>query len=159
MTAVAGHSKTFARFFIPAGINILVLAPSLAAGLGLLNDALPLQPALKISYLILFLASVNFATVIMLEPYRRHFSKLSPAALLTVVAVVFLFIVNESLKMYFPHMDYSLLTPLIVAGVVLVYTTILAEKSVPLKCLLSLDSIALMFLWGLGAADKFTMPF
>ena len=159
MTAAAGHNRIFARVFIAIGASVLILSPSLAVGLGLLNDSLPLQQALKISYLILFLASVNFAAAIMLEPYHRYFSGLSLPAILTMVAIVFLYMVIESLKPLFPHLSFGWLTPFVVAGVGVVYAAIFREKNIPLKCLLSLDSVALMFLWALGAADKFTLPF
>jgi hypothetical protein len=89
MTAEVRHERGYARFFISAAANLLILAPSLAVGVSLFNDNLPLQPALKMSCLILFLASVNFGLVIMLDPYRRHFSKLSPPAIISMVAVVF----------------------------------------------------------------------
>lgn len=159
MTAAAGHDKSFARFFVSTGTNLLVLSPSLATVLGLFNGALPVQSALQISYMILFLASVNVAMAIMLEPYRQHFSKFSLPAIVSMTAVVLFFIVNQSLKLYFPQISYDWLIPLVVASVVLIYITVMKERNVPLKCLLSLDSIALMFLWSLSAADKFTVPF
>ena len=159
MTAVAGHEKTFARFFVSIATNLLILSPSLAVGLGLLNDKLPLQPALKISCLILFLASVNFGAAIMLEPYRRYFSSFSPSAIIGMVTVIFLYTVMESLKPLFPQLSFVWLTPFAIASAGLIYTTIFMEKNIPLKCLLSLDGIALMFLYALGAADKFTLPF
>jgi hypothetical protein len=159
MTAATRHGQEITRFLISTGATILILSPSLAAGMGLLGNNLPLQPALKISLAILLLASVNFGTAIMLDPYRRYFSKLAPPALVSMVAIVFSFIITESLKQFFQHLGYGLLTPFIVACLALIYTAILVEKNIPLKCLLSLDSIALMFLWALGASDKFTMPF
>lgn len=159
MTAVAGHDRSFARILLSVGTSLLVLLPSLATGWCLLNDSLPLQSALKVSCLILFLASINFAAAIMLEPYRSHFSRLSPPAMIGMAAIVFIFIMLEAMKTYFPSIGYSLLTPFVIASGVLLYVTIFRERSLPLKCLLSLDSIALMFLWALGASDKFTMPF
>jgi hypothetical protein len=54
---------------------------------------------------------------------------------------------------------YDVLTPFVIVSEALIYTTIFREKNIPLKCLLSIDSIALMFLWALGTADKFVMPF
>ena len=159
MTAVAGHERTFVRFLTSTGATLFILSPSLAAGLCLLNGNLPLQPALKISYLILFLMSVNFAGAIMLEPYRRYLSKLSLPAILGMAAVVLLFTALATLKPLFTHISFGWLTPFVVAGEGLIYTAIFREKNIPLKCLLSLDSIALMFLYALSAADKFTLPF
>lgn len=159
MTAVAGHNKNFARFLILVGTSLLVLSPGLVTAWALLGDKLPVQPALKISCLILFLASVNFATVIMLDAYHRHFSRLSPPALLSMAAVVLAFVVFEVLRPYLPELSYGFLTPVLIVGAGFVYAALFCEKSLPLKCLFSLDGIALMFLWALGAADMFTMPF
>jgi hypothetical protein len=159
MTAEARHERGSTRFFISTAVSVLILLPSLAVGVSLLEDKLPLQPALKISCLILFLASINFGTAIMLEPYRRYLSKLSSAAIVSMVAVVFFYIVIEALQSYFKQMGYGVLIPFVVISEALIYTTIFTEKNIPLKCLLSLDSIALIFLYALGAADKFTMPF
>jgi len=159
MLTTATYEQKITRIIISAGGSLLVLLPSLAAGVALLEGDLPVQPALKMSCLIMFLASVNFGTVIMLDPYHRYFSKLSPPAIISMVAVVFLYLVIASLKLYFPPISYSWLAPFVVASEALIYTTIFLEKNIPLKCLLSLDSIALMFLWALGDADKFTLPF
>jgi len=161
MTATVKHGQGVTRFFFSHGASVLILAPSLAAGICLLEDTLPLlQEALRISYLILFLASINFATAIMIEPYRSSLSRLSLPTLMSMVAVVFLFIVAGALKLqFFQHLDYIFLTPFVAACEILIYATIFFEKNIPLKCLLSLDSIALMFLCALSVTDKFTTPF
>jgi len=159
MTVVAGHNRSVAQVLTSLAASVLVLLPSLATLWCLQEGELPLQPAMKISCLILFLASINFATAIMLEPYRSHFSKLSPPAVISMAVTVFLFITLEALKTYFPEIGYKFLLPLLLASGGLIYAAVFREKSLPLKVLLSLDSIALMFLWALAASDKFTMPF
>lgn len=159
MTTAVRHNHGVLQFFKLATASILILSPSLAAGICLLENQLPLQQALRTSVMILFLASVNLAVVIMLDPYRHNYSKLTPPSLVGMVTVVLLYAIFEALNQFSMHLGYGLLAPFVGICQALIYTTVFLEKGTVMKCLLSLSSIALMFLYALGAADKFTMPF
>lgn len=159
MTTAIRQGHGVLQLFKAATASIIILSPSIAAGVCLLENQLPLQEALRTSVMILFLASVNIAVAIMLDPYRHNYSKLAPLSLIGMVTVVLLYAIFEALNRFFGHLNYGLLAPLVGICQALIYTTVFLEKSTVMKCLLSLSSIALMFLYALGAADKFTMPF
>ena len=159
MTTAIGRYHGVLQIFKTATTSILILSPSLAAGVCLLENELPLQEALRTSVMILFLASVNFAVAIMLDPYRGNYSRLTPPSLIGMVTVVLSYAIFEALNRFDGHLGYGWLTPFVVACVALIYTTVFLEKNIVMKCLHSLSGIALIFLWALGATERFTMPF
>ncbi len=159
MTAVIRRDNKVAQFLKSASASIVVLVPSLIAGMYLMDNRLPLQEPFIISYLILILSAINLALVIMMEPYRRDYCKMTSPALASVIAVVLLFAMTESLNRFYLHLGYNALTPFVIACLSLVYMTIVLEKSIVMKLYLSLNSVSVMALWALGSIDKFTMPF
>ena len=159
MTAAIRHDHMVMHYIKTAGIGILMLCFSVAAGVYLLDNRPPPQSSYQLSCIILFLASINIATVIMMDPFHHYFSKFTPSAIIGMEAVVLLFIITESLNRFLGHFGYSFLTPLLIACQALIYTTIVLEKSFALKSLLCLDSVAVVLLWDLGVTGNFTMPF
>lgn len=140
-------------------MSILMLIPSPLLGILLMESKMPLQYPVLVAYTVLFLAAVNFITVVLIEPYRRREGKLTLSALLAAIAVILLYAVSETVNRFVEHLGYEWLTPLVAAGVLLLYAAIFREKSVALKFQLSVNSIALAILWMAGSADKITMPF
>ena len=96
-----------------------------------------------------------FANVATQRSFAAHFS--SPAG--SSISIVMLFVIAESINRFFKHLGYAALTPFVVAAAALIALAVFREKNIALKCYLSLNSIMLIVLWALGAADKITMPF
>jgi hypothetical protein len=161
MSAIIQHDHGVAQFFKSASASVAILVPSMMTGMYLIKHyRAPLHAPFQIVCLILLLASVNLGTVIMIDAYRNHFSKLTPPALISMITTVLLFVVTESFNRFFDnHIGYGFLTPLVIACIGFIYANIIVEKNIVMKFFLSLNSIAVMFLWALGSADKFTMPF
>ena len=160
MTIAIRHDHSATQFFKSASISILILSPSLAAGLYLIMDnPIPLLTPYQITCLILILALLDIVTVILLEPYRRYFSKLTPPAFFSAITAVLLFVIANAFNSFLNHRGYGSLTPFVVAAMALIYTTIFLEKNIALKCYLSLNSIAVILLWVLGSIDRVAIPF
>ena len=158
-TAEIKYDQGAMHYIKVAGIGMLMLGFSVAAGLYLLDNRPPPQSSYQLSCIILFLASINLGTVIMMDPFQHYFSRFTPAAIIGMAGVIFLFIITESVSRFLGHIGYSFLTPFLLACQGLIYTTIVLEKSFALKCLLCLDSVAVVLLWDLGAAGNFMLPF
>lgn len=139
--------------------SLLVLAPSLLAGLYLVETRVPLHAPYAISGATLLLAAVDFIIVFSLEPYRRHLSSLSLPALLGAVAVVLLFTITDTMNRFIDHLGYGFLSPFSAASIALLYAATFIERHMPMKALFCLNSIAVMLLWALGSVDKVSMPF
>lgn len=140
-------------------ISALILIPSPLFAMFMIESKLPLQYPLIIAYTAIFLACADFLTILLIEPYRHRRGSLTMSALLAAIAIIFLFVVSESLNRFVAHVSYGWFTPLVAAGVLLIYAAIFLEKNVTLKCQLSLSSVVLGLLWIAGTADKITMPF
>ena len=140
-------------------ISAIILAPALIAAIYLVENQGPIHAPYLVACVILLLAALDFALVIIIEPYRSKFSKLTLPAFIGAMAIVLLFVIMEAANRFFENLGYSVLTPVVAAGVVLLYATVFTEKNIVLKCYLSINSVALMFLWAMGAIDKITLPF
>jgi len=162
MTTALRHDQRVMQIFKAASATILtigMLCASLLLGKYLLDHRLPQQSSYQVSCIILVLASINFGTAIMLDPFRYYYSKFTPPAIVSMAALVLLFAIAESFNRFLGHFGYGFLTPFVIACQGLIYVTLVLEKNIALKCLLGLDSIAVILLWELGAAGNFTMPF
>jgi hypothetical protein len=162
MNTIAGQ-KTFSQrsmtFLRQALLNTLILSPALSSAIYLIQNKGPIHAPYLIACIVLLLTALDFIAVIMIEPQRSKFSILTLPALLSTMAVILLFVIAEALNRFAGHFGYSFLTPFVAVTVLLAYAAVIKEKNIPLKCYLSLNSIALMFLGELGPIDKNTMPF
>jgi len=158
---ITHHDHAAVQFIKSAAASAVVLAPSLMTGLYLLDHLhAPFYSAPQIVCLILLLASVSLVTVIIIDAHRHLFSRATPAALISMISMVILFVVTESFNRFVDnHIGYSLLTPVVIGCIGLIYTAVIFEKNILMKSFLSLNSIGVMFLWALGSVDKFDMPF
>ena len=142
-----------------ASIGILALSPSLATGMYLLDNSALLEEPYQTVCLILLIAAIDLALLVILDPYRRDLSKLTLPTLISAMATILLFIITDSINRFFEHLGYAFLTPFVIVCVALIYTTVFLEKNITLKFYLSLNSIAVMLLWALGASNRIMMPF
>lgn len=139
--------------------SVLVILPSILSGIYLSENSVPVQYAYFVACTVLLLAALDFATVVFIEQYRSRLGALTMPALLATIAVIFLFIIAESLIRFFEHLGYTFITPVVIAAMLMIYAAIFMEKNMMLKSYLSINSIALALLWAMGASDKITMPF
>jgi hypothetical protein len=137
----------------------IVLAPAVAVEMYLIGHKAPLQASYFFACVVLFLGVIDFGTVVMIEPQRKRLSSLTMPAFLSAMAVVLLYVISESLNRFVQHLGYEWLTPFAMASIVMLYGAVFIEKNLALKCQLSLNSIAVTFLWAMGSIDKVTMPF
>ncbi len=140
-------------------INFFVLVPFVLTGFYLVENRTPLPYPYIIGYGILLWALLDFIIVILIEPYRRVLGKLTIPAFIGTISIVLLFVITESINRFLKHLGYNLLTPFVVAAIILIVLAIFREKNIALKCYLSLNGIILTLLWALGASDKIAMPF
>lgn len=140
-------------------VSALVMIPSVLSGFYLMDHRVPVQYAYFVACSIVLLAVFDFATVIFIEQYRSRLGKMTLPALLGAIAIIFLFIVMESLNRFIEDLGYSFLTPFIAAMMLLISAAVFTEKNTILKIYLGINAIALMLLWAMGASDKIMMPF
>jgi hypothetical protein len=159
MTTAIRHDHDITQFLKSASFSMLALSPSLMAGMYLADNRTLLQAPYLMDYALLALAALDMAAVLLLEPYRRQFSRLTFPALIGAATVILLFVIAYALSRFFGHMGYVFLTPLVVLCLGLICATVFAERNIALKFYLSLNSVAVMLLWALGSIDKITMPF
>lgn len=159
MTAAIRHDHRLTQFIKSASIGALIISPSLTTGMYLMDNNTLLEEPYQTVCLILLIAAIDLAMLVILDPYRRDLSKLTLPALISTMAIILLFIITESINRFFEHLGYTVLTPFVIACIALIYTTIFLERNIALKFYLSLNSIAVMFLWALGASNRIMMPF
>jgi len=160
---IYGHSDkqsaSVSAFVKSSVISILVLIPSVLTGFYLMENQTSLPYPYMIAYAILLWAILDFIIVVLIEPYRRILGMLTIPAFIGTISIVMLFIIAESINRFFNHLGYNLLTPFVIAAILLIAVAVFWEKNIVLKCYLGLNSIILIVLWALGASDKITMPF
>ncbi|MCE9508474.1 MAG: hypothetical protein K8R48_09230 [Alphaproteobacteria bacterium] len=139
--------------------SFLIILPSILLGTFLVNNHVPVQYAYFVSCIIVLLAVFDFTTVVLIEQYRRKLGRATIPALLSAIFVILMFLIAASLSRFLKHLDYSYLTPFVVAAVLLIYIAIFREKNIVMKSYLSINSCALSILWAMGASDKIVMPF
>ncbi|MBI3441492.1 MAG: hypothetical protein HY052_06785 [Proteobacteria bacterium] len=139
--------------------GIAIILPSVLSEMYLKNHGVPAQYAFLTASAVVFLAVLDFIIIIAIEPFRRSLSILTIPTLLSSIAVIFLYMVTESLNRFFEHLGYAFLSVPVVTAGLLIYVAILWEKKIFLKSYLCLNSIALELLWAMGNTDKITMPF
>jgi hypothetical protein len=142
-----------------AVLDILTMAPSVVLGAYLRDKAMPLQFAYFVSCTILLLAVFNFATVIFIAKSGRNFAWVTMPALLSVISIIFMFVVMESLNRFYPTLGYRFATPFVALVVLLVYAGIFVEKSRTLKLYLGINAAAPMLLWAMSMSGRVVMPF
>lgn len=140
-------------------VSIFVLAPSLVSWLFLMANHVPATHAYLVACGVLLLAVIDFAVIVLLEPYRRRLGLLTMLSFIGVIGIVLLFVAADALNRFIDHLGYGIVTPVAIGGALLLTAAIFCEKNTVLKCHLSINSIALAVLWAMGAADKVTMPF
>lgn len=140
-------------------ISALILSPSLALEGFLLQNRVELNAPYLAACIIVFLAVMNFLTILMIEPQWRKLSKFTFPAFLATIAVILMYMMVEALNRFVEYFGYGVLTPFVAACMLLIYITVFTEKNIVLKCYLSLNSVAITVLWMMGSVDKITMPF
>lgn len=152
-------SSSVSVFVKSSIISLLVLIPSVLTWFYLRENRTLLPYPYMIAYAILLWAILDFIIVVLIEPYRRILGGLTIPAFIGTISIVMLFVIAESINRFFNHLGYDLLTPFVIAAILLIAVAVFREKNTVLKCYLGLNSIMLIVLWALGASDKITMPF
>lgn len=116
------------------------------------------QPSVA-SLIILAMTLGNFVALTGLEKYRDILGKLTIPALVSTIGAVLLFVIADALNRFAFDMGYRWLFPMVMAGLVMLYTALFRERVIWVKSLLAIDGIMLAILWCLAASDKFYMPF
>lgn len=140
-------------------VGTLVIIPSVLTGYYLMDNPVPTQYAYFVACSVLFLSVLDFAIVVFIEQYRDRLGRVTMPALLSAIAVIFMFIIMESLNRFIKELGYSYLTPFIAVTILLIYAAVFTEKNMLLKVYLGINSIALMLFWAMGFSNKIMMPF
>ncbi len=162
MTATIRPAQKPLQLFKSLSASLAIIAPCLATMLMLRDSRLPQDFPILFSCLILIVMSVNFGTAIMIEPYRKDFSRLTPSALLSASGVILISAIAAAVTSFLNSgisFSYAYVAPLVIASLALIYLTIFTERNIVMKAYLGLNAIALLFLWMLGTSGNFTLPF
>ncbi len=143
---------------LPITISLVAIIPSVVIGMLLKDHNIPVHYSHMVGITILLLAVFNFTTVVMIDEYD-NIKRLTIPALVTATAIIFMFIIAESLNRFLMQMGYSYITPFLFIVNLFTYVAIFREKNYVLKLYLSLNTIALYILWAMGCAETFTTPF
>lgn len=116
------------------------------------------QPSVA-SLIILAMTLGNFVALTGLEKYRDNLGKLTIHALVSTIGVVLLFVIADAVNRFAFDLGYQWLFPMVMAGLVVLYTALFRERVIWVKTLLAIDGVMLAILWCLAASDKLYMPF
>ncbi len=144
---------------LPITISLIVIIPSAIIGLLLKDHTVPVHYSHMVGITVLLLAVFNFTTVVMIEGYNDVIKKFTIPAIVASTAIIFMFIIAESLNRFLTEMGYSYITPFLFIVILFTYFAVFKEKHFILKTYLSLNTLALYILWAMGSAETFTTPF
>jgi len=116
------------------------------------------QPSLA-SLIILVMTLGNFVALTGLEKYRDNLGRLTIPALVSTIGVVLLFVISDALNRFVSDIGHHWLFPMVMTGLVMLYTALFRERTIWVKTLLAANGIILAILWCLAASDKLYMPF
>ncbi len=150
--------KTKEVHLLPITISLIAIVPSVIIGMLLKDHNIPVHYSHMVGITILLLAVFNFTTVVLIDEYD-NIKRLTIPALVAATAIIFMFIIAESLNRFLMQMGYSYITPFLFIVNLFTYMAIFREKNYVLKLYLSLNTIALFILWAMGCAETFTTPF
>jgi hypothetical protein len=153
------HRPSTADVVAAAMLNILIVTPSIFLGVYLRVNAVPLQYASFVTCTVLMLAGFNFATVVFIAQTGRKFAQVTTPALLSVISIILMFVIMESLNRFYPVLGYGILMPFVAFVLLLVYVSIFIEKNTLLRAYLGINASAPMLLWAMSMSGKIVMPF
>jgi hypothetical protein len=140
-------------------LNILILTPSVFLAAYLRINSVPLQYAYFVTCTVLMLAVFNFATVVFISQSGKKFAQVTIPALLSVICIILMFVIMESLNRFYSNLGYGLLTPFVAFVMMLIYVSVFVEKNMVLKAYLGINVAAPMLLWAMSMSGKIVMPF
>jgi hypothetical protein len=147
------------EFFRSATTSLLVCAPSLLFCVYIIRSHVAMPAPTLLMAALLGVGVLNFVLTVALEYVRRRIGRLTLPAILGMAAVVFLFVLAESMNRFVRDFNYQWLLPAVGAAITLSLLAIFREKALALKIYLAFNALALAVLWGLGSMGQVWMPF